>query len=780
MKRLVIVCISLLLAIGSKASQIKVEFVTPSIVRVQWSPDGHLEGNHTGVCVYHLEKVKVKESNDGQCRTLASSELKVIIDRGAETVTFADPKTGRILLRETWRKAESVVREHIVYDESTARMEETANGKVTVKDIVRRDTIGQTTRFVSHFSCAGTKAIYGLGSHMEDYMNLLGKTLWLTQHNLKVTIPVLISPQGYGLLFDVGCAMKYSSDMSNFSVQMEAARQLDYYFIKGERMQDVVEGYRHLTGNVQLFPLYAFGYVQSKERYVSSDDIMSTLHEYRRRHVPLDMIVQDWNYWPEGWGYMKMNRKFYPDPKALADSVHAMNAKLMVSIWPNPQKCPQETDFREKGYLLEYSVYDAFSPEARNYYWKYANEEFFSNGFDAWWCDCSEPLDADWNSTPEPENGKTYGWDDHERRWRLNKELLDDALGAERSSLYSLYHSRGIYENQRRTTDSKRVLNLTRSSYAGQQRYSTIVWNGDTHASWESFRQQIPSGLNYMATGNPYWTVDVGSFFVRNNKNKRWFFAGDYNDGVKDDGYKEYYTRMFQWATFLPMLRSHGTETPREIWHFGDAGTPYYDAILKMIRLRYSLLPYIYSMAVSQTLGGYSMVRLLAFDYPDDDTVFDIKDEYMFGDILVCPVTHPASETMVRKIYLPKGNGWIDYWTNDFYEGGQWIETSVTIDRLPLYVREGSILPTAEVTDYSAAQTGKPVTINVYPGRNATFTLYQDAGDSYDFEQGEYRLIKFTWNDKKQKLTVDKPKGKYKEFPTKFITNILLNGTRRK
>ena len=719
-----------------RTPNVKVEFVTPKIVRVQWSADGTLPGNNTGACVYCQKQVKSEE---------------IIVKNEGGRLSFIDRMTGRTLLQDIGRTAEPVVQERIVYDDATAHMEETANGKVTVKDIIRRDTIGESTRYVSQFSCPGTKALYGLGAHMEDYMNLVGKTLWLTQHNLKVTIPMLLSPQGYGLLFDAGCAMKYSSDGKGFSMQLEAAKQIDYYFIKGDRMEDIVEGYRYLTGRVQMLPLYAFGYIQSKERYVSSDDLVNTLKEYRRRHVPVDMIVQDWNYWPEGWGYMKMNRKYYPDPKALADSIHSLNAKLMVSIWPNPQYCPEERDFRERGYMLEHSVYDAFNPEARRYYWKYANDEFFSNGFDAWWCDSSEPLDGDWNQLPEPIGDKPYGWDDHERRWQLNKDVLSDALGAERSSLYSLYHSMGLYENQRATTNDKRVLNLTRSSFAGQQRYATVVWNGDTHASWQSFRQQIPAGLNYMATGNPYWTVDVGSFFVRND-GRRWFYTGEFQNGVNDEAYREYYTRMFQWATFLPMIRSHGTDTPREIWRFGEEGSPYYDAILKMINLRYTLLPYIYSMAAAQYFSDYTMARPLAFDYPDDDVVYDLKDEYLFGDILVCPVVRPLAEAKSRKVYLPKGNRWYDFWTNQSYDGGQWIEVNVAIDRLPLYVKAGSIIPTSDVVEYSAAQADKPVTLNVYPGADTSFSLYQDSGDGYAFEQGDYSITRFIWDDKKQRM----------------------------
>ena len=257
-------------------------------------------------------------------------------------------------------------------------------------------------------------------------------------------------------------------------------------------------------------------------------------------------------HWPQGWGYMKMNPKYYPSPKALADSVHSMNAKLMISIWPNPQWCPEADDFKQRGMMLEHDIYDAFNPEARKLYWKYANDEFFANGFDAWWCDSSEPLDGDWNQIPKHslhDESIPYSWDDHEYRWMLNKDVLSEALGVERSSLFSLYHSMGIYENQRATTANRygggpRVVNLTRSTYAGQQRYGTIVWNGDTHASWQSFRQQIPAGLNYMATGNPYWTVDVGSFFTKDD-GRRWFYKGEFQNGVKDDAYKEYYVRMF-------------------------------------------------------------------------------------------------------------------------------------------------------------------------------------------------------------------------------------------
>ncbi len=766
-----------------------VEFVTPSVVRVRWNPVGIVTDNATGACVYRKQPVEVNVKMDGGVKVLATDSLEVtVMPDGA--LSFREPASGKILLNAnppSDGSYEKVPKERITYDEASTRQEDTANGKVMVKDVLRRDTLGYKERFRFSFTTHGDEAIYGLGSHMEDYMNLTGKTLWLTQHNLKAFVPMIVSTGGFGLLVDAGCSMKFESipigkpleagqKWQQISFTMEAAKTVDYYFMKG-KPEEVVADYRFLTGSVSMMPRYLFGYIQSKERYVSSEDIVNTLREYRRRHVPIDMIVQDWNYWPQGWGYMKMNRDFYPDPKALADSVHAYDAKLMVSIWANPQYCPEEEDFRKRGFMLEHSVYDAFNPKARDLYWDYADKEFFSNGFDAWWCDSSEPLDGDWNQLPPPENGKPYSWDDHERRWRLNDEVLSESLGAERACLYSLNHSRGIFEHQRRATDAKRVVNLTRSTFVGQQRYGTIVWNGDTHASWKSFRQQIPAGLNYLATGNPYWTVDVGCFFT--GKDGRWFRIGEFPDGVKDDGYKEFYTRMLQWATFLPVLRSHGTDTPREIWQFGEPGTPYYDAILSMIKLRYSLLPYNYSMAARQTKGGYSMARPLGFDFPEDKNVHDIKDQYMFGDVMVCPVTSEGADH--REVYLPLHEaGWVDFFTGQRLEGGKTVNATAPIDRLPLFVKGGSIIPRIRPVEHTGASVGEPVTITVYPGADAEFTLYEDEGDNYNYLKGSFSEIPLRWDDDRRILTVGNRKGTFPGMePTRKFSISLPSGESR-
>lgn len=748
-------------------SRLRVEFVRADIVRVQYQPDGQFTGNGTDVCVAHRkEKLPLTYSDD--LWSVSSDSMTVCIDAATGAVSYYDLH-HRLLLREhprCPRSAEKVWQEKITYDETSRRTAHTANGDVAVMDVLRRDTIGSTFRYRTYFDWTTTEALYGLGSHMENYMNLRGKKMYLCQHNLKAMVPVLNSTAGYGLLFDAGCAMVYNDVADSSYVEMEAARQIDYYFMKGTTMDAVVADYRWLTGQSPMMPRYLFGYTQSKERYCSSQELLDIVGEYRKRQIPLDMIVQDWNYWPAGqWGRMTMDPKYYPNKRMLADSLHAMNCRLMVSIWPNAQHCPQYDDFNSRGWILPgSSVYDAYRADARSLYWDYANREFFSNGFDAWWCDSSEPIDGDWNNPVHPD----YGYDNHFERWQINTKALSDVLGAERSQTFSLYHAMGIYKHQRQTTDSKRVVNLTRSSYAGQQRYATITWNGDTYASWKTFAQMIPAGLNFMATGCPYWTIDVGAFFVGPDRWNRWFYKGEYPDGCNDPAYRELYTRMFQYATFLPMLRSHGTDTPREVWRFGNPGEPFYESIVNHIRLRYSLLPYIYSMAAKVSNESYTMTRALAFDFAGDSAAYDLKDEFMFGPaFLVAPMTRPlmAYGKASRQVYLPQTKGgWYDYWTGIRIEGGQTIDAPAPIDHSPLYVRGGSIVPMTAPQQYADEHPDAPYIIKVYPGADATFTIYEDAGDGYDCERKGYVTYTLHWDDSHHQLSISARKGSYKKM----------------
>lgn len=642
----------------------------------------------------------------------------------------------------------------MLYDESSAEVVHTANGDVIVRKEAGRVKGEEAWRYRVRFDWREGESLYGLGSHLAGELDLRGREVFLVQHNLKACIPVLVSTGGYGLLFDAGCAMRFSDKDGEGLVELKSADELDYYFIRGERLDDVVASYRRLTGAAPMMPKYLFGYVQSKERYRSSDEVLSVVRRYRELGVPLDLIVQDWNYWPQGWGYMKMDRRAYPDPAALADGVHALGAKLMVSIWPNPQKCPQEKEFRDAGHLLPNNVYDAFSPDARAHYWQWADREFFANGFDAWWCDCSEPLDADWKAMPEG-----YGFASEAERYAKNDDLLSATLGPKRASLFSLYHARGIYENQRAATNSKRVVNLTRSSYAGQQRYSTITWNGDTSADWESFKKQIPEGLAFMAAGCPYWTVDAGGFFTKTKQNL-WFWRGAFPGGAKSEAYREYYVRMLQWAAFLPVMRSHGTDTPREIWNFGGRGEPYFDAIEKTIGERYELLPYTYSLAAKVTREGYTMARLLAFDFPNDATVRNMGDEYMFGpSLLVCPVTDPGQKT--RRVYLPNGAAWYDFRSGRREEGGRWIEAAAPLDAIPVFAKAGSIIPTIPKMQHTGEIANPVTTLTAYPGADGEFTLYDDAGDGYQYEKGESTEIPLKWDDAEKTLTIGARRGSY-------------------
>ena len=758
-----------------KQGMLKVEFVTPDIVRVQYTEENTWMGNGTDVCVPRIsdKPVRLTYTKETDCCWLKSDSLMVRVGLNTASITYLD-KEGRLLLRENQkipRVGEKKVTEQAIYDEHSKQIKKTADGDKEIKSILRHDTIGHTWKYRINFEWQPLEALYGWGAHMEDYMNLRGKELYLCQHNLKAMVPVVNSTAGYGLLFDAGCAMMFKDNSEGSFVELEAAKQIDYYFMKGRTMDAVVANYRLLTGNSPMMPLYLFGYIQSKERYVSSDDLIHTLKEYRQRQIPIDMIVQDWNYWPQGqWGSMSMNPEFYPDKRKLADEIHSLHAKLMISIWPNAMNCPQQEDFKRKGLLLNgTSVYDAFNPSARELYWSYANKEFFSNGFDAWWCDASEPLDADWTFMKDG-----YGIDNHRQRWELNTNLLSSVLGAERSQLYSLYHAMGIYENQRLVNENKRVVNLTRSSYAGQQRYSTITWNGDTRATWQSFAQMIPAGLNFMATGCPYWTVDIGAFFTKNGA--QWFWKGDYDKGVADMAYRELYTRMFQYGAFLPVFRSHGSDTPREVWRFGKPGEPFYESLIQMIHLRYRLLPYIYSLAGKVHRDNYTMTRALAFDFSADTRVADLKDEFMLGPaLLVAPVTTPMYYSVdsrpleniekIRRVYLPAGAGWTDFWTGEKYKGGQWIVSEAAIDKIPLLVRQGSIIPMGPVMQYTSEKVDVEWEIRIYPGADSSFTVYEDEGDNYNYEKGKSSSFEMKWDDKNNTLTLSERKGEYAGMP---------------
>lgn len=709
--------------------------------------------------------------------------LSLVINKETGSIDYYD-SSGRRLLKE--RSYESKCLEEfdsykiIDSDNVTLEKVKTPDG---VKQVVREaaktfDKKLYKTRL--YLDLEEEEAIYGLGQHEEGNLNLRGKTVYLHQANMKIAIPILLSSLGYGILVDTYSPMIFNDNEFGSYIYTEADIEMDFYFIYGGSMDGVVKGYRYLTGKAAMLPKWAFGYIQSQERYETAEELINTVKEHRRRNIGLDCIVLDWCSW-EGnlWGQKTMDRTRFPDPSLMMKEIHDSNAKLLISVWPNmSHECDNYKEFKDKNLLLPASnVYDAYQEEGRRLYWKQANEGLFCHDIDGWWCDSSEPFTPEWNHMGKPEQSTMY----HEFY-----ETSSRHISAELTNSYGLYHARAIYEGQRELTNDKRVINLTRSGYTGQQRYGAILWSGDISATWSTFKKQIAAGLNLCASGIPYWTLDIGAFFVK--RGTQWFWDGDYDEGTEDLGYRELYTRWYQYGSFLPIFRSHGTDCRREMWNFGEPGEMFYDALHKANRLRYQLMPYIYSMVGRVWKDDYTIHRMLAFDFPEDSRAREIADQFMFGDsLMVCPVITPMyydkasrlieGQPKSREVYLPKGSGWYDFWTNEYYEGGQTIRSDAPIDVIPLYVKAGSILPMTEAMNYVDEIADAPIEVRVYTGRDCSFQLYEDEGNSYRYEEGEYAISMMEWDDEKQKLTIGDPIGSYKgmvenrEYKTVVISN---------
>ncbi len=622
------------------------------------------------------------------------------------------------------------------------------------------------------------EGIYGLGQGEDGISNYRGHTQYLYQHNMRTPMPLMVSSEGYGILFDCCSLMIFQDEGESSGMFLDTVEQLDYYFLGGGTMDRIVHDYRYLTGKAQMLPKWSFGYIQSKESYHTSGELLGIVRRYRSLSVPLDCVVQDWNTWEEGhWGEKRMDPSRYGDIKSCLEEIHRLHAHAMISVWPNMNAGTGDyQEFFDAGYLLnDLSTYDAFHEKAREMYWNQAERELFSDGFDAWWCDSTEPFSGpDWNGETKRDSKERYLLVGGE-----HKKYLDPS----EANAYSLMHAKGIYENQRKARPGKRVLNLTRSGYASIQRYGAMLWSGDTCATWTNFRRQIIEGLNMGLSGYPYWTMDIGAFFtVKNNWRHRgcgcdtdptpkWFWQGDYENGVEDPGYRELYTRWLQVGTFLPMFRSHGTDTPREIWNFGKKGTLFYDAIEKFILLRYHLMPYIYSVAAAVHFSDSTMMRSLLFDFPKDPGVQEVPTEFMFGpSLLICPVTEPMyfdkegrpiRSDKTWRCYLPEGADWIDYWTHKKYEGGTAVTVEAPIDQMPVFVKAGTILPTVKGLQYAMDQPQEPMQIEVYPGEDARFLYYEDDGESYGFETGAFATTLFIWEEKEKVLRQEPRRGSY-------------------
>lgn len=768
----------------SKNGSLKVQFVTPDIVRVQYAPEGEWKDNETGACVPRKQKdvpLQISKKKDGV--SLSSEALSVFIDAktGALRYFTAD---GKLLLRENPvqpRTTEKIQVRRVKFDSKKRTIQKTANGDLVVEGAAGEEDLGSAWKAELRFQWEDGEALYGLGSHQEDYMNLRGTSQELYQHNLKISMPILVSSKGYGLFLDAGCVMSFRDDAEGGRFLLDAVNMVDYYFMYGPTIDKVVKRVRFLTGAVSMPPKYAFGYVQSRERYATQKMLEEALDRFRAEKIPIDIIVQDWNYWDSRWwGHKKFRKDAYPDPTAMIKHVHDLNARYMLSLWPNANGNEGE-EMGAKGYVLGRGIYDAYNPDARKMYWdEYVFKNLGSHGVDAWWCDASEPIDGDWHA------GANAIANDARARRELMTKTLNDLLGPLRANTYSLHHIQGVYENHLRSVPNRRVIILTRSAFPGQQRYGSFVWNGDTKATWSSFAQQIPSGLNCMATGSPYWTIDAGAFFVK-DIGRAWFWKGDFQNCLGDLGYREYYVRNLEYCVWLPLFRSHGTDCPREPWQFGKPGEMFYDAILAQIHLRYRLLPYIYSLAAMVHFDDYTMTRPLIFDFQNDPNVYDLKDEFMFGPaFLVCPVVKPmfyapGSKELIgtekaRTVYLPKAAGWYDFYEGKRYDGGRIIRAAAPLDRIPVFVKAGSIVPMGPVMQYASEKPDAPWELRIYPGADADFTIYEDQGETLDFEKGECSRIALHWDDANRTLTFGKRKGSFKGMPEKREFRIVVVG----
>ena len=744
-----------------------------SIVRVRYAPTQEFSTKESLMIQQSsVTSVEFEFNETPETLTVSTPKLSIRINRQTGAFTYLDG-LGHVLTKEPDRGGKTLIPVDVIksiFDEtSEAQIRKDADGVhayiPSIKQIVDRHAFHTKLEF----EWMPDEALYGLGSHEEGMMNLRGQHQYLYQENMKVAVPVLISTRGYGILVDSYSLMTFHDDAFGSYLWTDVDDELDYYFIYGLEFDEIVQSIRQLTGKATMLPRWAFGYIQSKERYISQAELIKVVKEYRERGLPLDCIVQDWKSWPNDlWGQKTLDPERFPDPKGMVDELHRMNSRLMISIWPNMNPGGDNwREMRDQDYLLgNGGTYDAFQEMARELYWKQTNVGLFAQGIDAWWSDCTEPFQADWMGAFKPEP---------EERLRINTEEAKRYLDPEYINAYSLLHSQGIYEGQRKTGTDKRVVNLTRSAYIGQQRYGTITWSGDVSARWDTLRRQIADGLNFCATGLPYWTTDIGAFFVKNDP-ALWFWSGDFDLGIEDLGYRELYVRWFQYGTFLPMFRTHGTDTPREIWRFGEPGEVFYDALVKSLRLRYRLLPYIYSLAGMVTHEGYTMMRVLPFDFRSDSNTYDIGDQFMFGPaLLVNPVTQPfyyAAQSVPlnvvnksRLVYLPKGAEWYDFWTGQRYAGGETICADSALDTIPLYVRSGSIVPIGPDVTYADEQPNPPLILCIYPGQSGSFTVYDDEGDNYNYEQGHFATIRISWDETVRRLTLHNRQGDYPGMP---------------
>ncbi|PYT93003.1 MAG: alpha-glucosidase [Acidobacteria bacterium] len=688
----------------------RLQVCSDSIIRVRYSPTPAVPTRPELVVIkdrWPATKWELQSSDDAI--VLSTAQIKEIVSRKDSSVTFRDA-SGKTLFQQT------------------------------EVNMTRAVVNGEQTYHAELFSklWGSYESFYGLGQHQAGVWNYRGEAVDISQDNTNISIPFVLSSNGYGIFWNNTSRSRFNNRfLSALYLSSEVADEVDYYFLYGPEFDKIIGGYRELTGAPPLFGKWAYGFWQCKNKYNTQEELLGVAHKYRQLHIPADSIVQDWFWWYT-MGEPVFDKARYPDPPGMVNDLHKNNFHLMISFWPyiRPGTKTYE-DMDKRGLLIDktkvaafhpagMALYDAFNPEARKYYWNLMDQALFKIGVDAWWLDTTEP---------ETEDRET-------NLLVTNKTYLGN--GARYANAFPLMTTGGVYQGQRRESDKKRVFILSRSAFAGSQRNAAAVWSGDVNSDWIFFKKQIPAGLNYSMSGLPYWTTDIGGFVSGN---------------PDDPEYRELFIRWFEFGTFNPILRVHGTRSTNqnELWSYGPEAQK---ILVNYDTLRYRLLPYIYSLAWMTTSQGYTPMRGLVMDFRTDTRTATIGDQFMFGPVfLVNPVTDPGVNS--RRVYLPKAK-WYDFWSGASVEGPRTIDASAPLERLPLFVRAGSIVPMGPEKEWSNEKPEDPIELRVYRGADGDFTLYEDENDGYNYEKGVCATIGFHWDDAKQTLTIGERKG---EFP---------------
>ncbi|MBO7466940.1 MAG: DUF5110 domain-containing protein [Bacteroidaceae bacterium] len=753
----------------------RVVFYSDGIARVVKFPAGTIPQKKSYSVILEPEEVN-------------SPAFNVSIDSSTGFLTFTDAQ-GNVLLRENAQPSFDM------------RKGDNDEGRYRIKQTWTLD---------------GDEAIFGLGQLRDEHINWRGTEKAIWNNNTYISIPYITSEKGYGLYWDNAGRSHFSDNDNGLSFSSEVGTCIDYYFLYRDGTQDgVISSIRQLTGQATMFPLWAMGHWQCRERYKTSDELAAVLNKYRELEIPLDGIVQDWQYWgcDSNWNAMRFMNPYYinkvgdpawekylpkdlremaaeykakglepklKSPEEMVNYVHSNNAHLMISIWASfgPWTEPYR-ELKSIGALLPFKTwpmnsgvmpYDTFNPKARDIYWKYLTN-LYRMGFDAWWTDSTEPDHFD--PTPADDDYLTY-----DGTWRSVKNA------------FPLMTNKGIYDHQRATKgNTKRSMQMTRSGTFGIQHYGTLCWSGDVNASWNEMKNQVPSGLNFSLCGIPFWNTDLGGFFT-------WDYAND----PHNPALQELYTRWFQWGTFMPLMRNHcSSPMVSELFNFGEKGDWAYDAMVDAVRLRYRLLPYIYSLAGATVQHSGTIMRPFVMDFPRDKRAIRLNDEYMFGPaLLVKPVTDPlytwkdernrgheifpdvSKAAAPVNVYLPEGTRWYDFFTSAPAEGGRQIMRPCPISEIPVYVRAGSILPLGPDVQYSSEKPWDDLEVRVYAGADGSFILYEDEGDNYNYERGLFTEIPFRWDEGNHTLTIGARQGQYKGMLQQRTFRVqLIDGTRR-